>query len=721
MACDHCRRRKVRCDNQPEACSNCKLYNIVCSYSQDRRRRHVPRLQGHAHRETHHAYSETEACESGPLKSLPTANQNVVTENDSYATDEPGSTIDLDIYNDGPVNGGLISPSVDLPTRKVLDFWMEIVGGQPLRGTSSAAYASDPPQASRMDFAEMQSIQSLDQDVSGISDMAKPRGRVAEDHLQSFLPGLAAIPSPTSLLRPSSGNDVAESSNHGVVDVSNESTTEHGAPVRDWLPNHWATRAGVLRQVGPDESRYFGGTSNLDLDPNAIMYGRYQSKGRRLRDSCQQVLCANGLHWVGDEEFEAYLTAQFFLWENPLFNILSESIYFREKARFEKDEDTNLYSPMLNNAICALGAFHSTRPFPAAIPANAKYDFFAARAKTLLDLEMDYPTLATVQALIILSFYEAGRIGDARGWLYSGMAARISVELGLHIDGQAKVVPVTTNADMLQLRRGLFWAMQATDVFWSCYLGRPLANWELGSNVPPPIVDAKRAWRVSTGEPGLDTLSEVQAKFSPAVHRQFCTLVSIMAQIQRTLYMGKTLSPHDHLSFVTSMDHQLRRWRDSLPLELHINTSSASLAGSNKAPTVLHLHMQYHTIMILLHRTLIAPSGSDLPSQTHADKELQTCTDSADEICLLLKMYTASFSTKAMHVQSIYVVLTAGLIHVYKVHREQTSKSPGETSTASDNLTTCLQTLGEMSIALKSSLRALDILLSARRQLAHDW
>lgn len=44
------------------------------------------------------------------------------------------------------------------------------------------------------------------------------------------------------------------------------------------------------------------------------------------------------------------------------------------------------------------------------------------------------------------------------------MAARISVELGLHIDSQANLVPTKMNPDMLRLRKGLYWALQATDV-----------------------------------------------------------------------------------------------------------------------------------------------------------------------------------------------------------------------------------------------------------------
>ena len=47
-------------------------------------------------------------------------------------------------------------------------------------------------------------------------------------------------------------------------------------------------------------------------------------------------------------------------------------------------------------------------------------DFFATRSKLLLDLEMDAPTLSTVQSLVVLSAVEAALTRDARGWLDSG-------------------------------------------------------------------------------------------------------------------------------------------------------------------------------------------------------------------------------------------------------------------------------------------------------------
>jgi hypothetical protein len=55
-------------------------------------------------------------------------------------------------------------------------------------------------------------------------------------------------------------------------------------------------------------------------------------------------------------------------------------------------------------------------------------EFFSARAKTLLEIEMDSPTVATVQALVIMSASEAAFTRDARGWIYSGSSNSLSID-----------------------------------------------------------------------------------------------------------------------------------------------------------------------------------------------------------------------------------------------------------------------------------------------------
>lgn len=61
----------------------------------------------------------------------------------------------------------------------------------------------------------------------------------------------------------------------------------------------------------------------------------------------------------------------------------------------------------------AVGAAYGSHA-PASLPENPP-EFFALRAKTYLDIEMDSPIVATIQALMILSSHEAAQMRDSRG------------------------------------------------------------------------------------------------------------------------------------------------------------------------------------------------------------------------------------------------------------------------------------------------------------------
>ena len=50
-------------------------------------------------------------------------------------------------------------------------------------------------------------------------------------------------------------------------------------------------------------------------------------------------------------------------------------------------------------------------------------EFFAQRAKVLLELELDSPAVSTVQAMLLLSSHELGFERTARSWLYGGKLA----------------------------------------------------------------------------------------------------------------------------------------------------------------------------------------------------------------------------------------------------------------------------------------------------------
>lgn len=88
---------------------------------------------------------------------------------------------------------------------------------------------------------------------------------------------------------------------------------------------------------------------------------------------------------------------------------------------------------------CAIGATFESRT-NSDLPKPLS-EYFASRAKAILEIELDEPQVATVQGLAVLSSYEAAATRDTRAWVFSGKAI-------LH-----RHVAVHTIANMLHLLR----------------------------------------------------------------------------------------------------------------------------------------------------------------------------------------------------------------------------------------------------------------------------
>jgi hypothetical protein len=81
--------------------------------------------------------------------------------------------------------------------------------------------------------------------------------------------------------------------------------------------------------------------------------------------------------------------------------------------------------PLTTTNRCSVGAAFETRYHPSFVTfPKSLVEHFGDRAKALLEIELDSPSVATVQVLVILSSHEVGNGQDTRGWLYSGMSIR---------------------------------------------------------------------------------------------------------------------------------------------------------------------------------------------------------------------------------------------------------------------------------------------------------
>jgi hypothetical protein len=113
-------------------------------------------------------------------------------------------------------------------------------------------------------------------------------------------------------------------------------------------------------------------------------------------------------------------------------------------------------------------------------------DEYAAKARQLLSLEFDRPTLSNVQALVILGLHEFGSSRGARAWMYAGIAIRMAISLGLNVEDEGRLA----NQSWIEceVRRRVFWAtfIMGMTVLGECADFRSIFVFFLCSSSPFP-------------------------------------------------------------------------------------------------------------------------------------------------------------------------------------------------------------------------------------------
>lgn len=127
--------------------------------------------------------------------------------------------------------------------------------------------------------------------------------------------------------------------------------------------------------------------------------------------------------------------------------------------------------------------------------------------------------------------------------------------------------------------------------------------------------------------------------------------------------------------------------------------------------------MQYHEIMILLYRPLLAQNPltaapmPNLNGHFNGRIALETCTTSALQICGLLKIFQHRYKIDHIHVNVSHILTTAALILICN------SRSFGYRAKECQGLTlACIQTLREISKTYPSAIRSLEVVTSLRRE-----
>lgn len=109
------------------------------------------------------------------------------------------------------------------------------------------------------------------------------------------------------------------------------------------------------------------------------------------------------------------------------------------------------YSDMLMFSICATAALVSEDS-----SLRALSSVFAKKATAMLYDSLELPELTTLQSLLVLGQLEIGQGRGSKGWLFCGMACRLTHEMGLHLDPNNWNVAADSSVDREILRR-VYW------------------------------------------------------------------------------------------------------------------------------------------------------------------------------------------------------------------------------------------------------------------------
>lgn len=417
-----------------------------------------------------------------------------------------------------------------------------------------------------------------------------------------------------------------------------------------------------------------------------------------------------------------HLINLFFAWHNNLQFPVDKAIFIHERERFRQGFPTDLFAPSLENAVLCVGSAYTDRSF-AGIDQPVD-EFFALRSKAYLDIEIDSPTIATAQALVILSSHEAAHTRESRGWIYMGMAVRIITDLGLHLDLEKDYSQLESQSEdnfenMRITRRNVFWTIKSTDTLWSAYSGRPSTMKNMVSNQKQPLPSHTYEWQHYVDEhTKLLFPPDFDRRAAAYVHIHLAALMLILAKVSEVLYSGVPDVMSDVQSFVDVADADFQNWYDTLPSAMRLDLSKSFIVQS-----VMELHLIYHESIILLHRPLITPVESESARGITSDHQtaahsLKKCVDSAHQICDIMFYYRDKYGLKRLHHQMVHAAMTAALIHAYTLC--STAASSEDYKKASAAFLTCIQALGEMGQTFKSASRALDVVTSLRQSWRED-
>lgn len=530
VACDTCRRKKIKCEGLPNpanTCNNCTAYNYRCTFSSDadRSRGKYEILESKA--ETllsalrsvaPHVAQQFERGElnvTGPSgSSAPPQNANPWQSLESHNKD------DRTIQAGNEAQGSSVHSrhDNDLPSRSANHLNRDGSDADDAAGTSSD-YAGNSTKASKRDERDL-----LLPDV----EEGRPRyfGRSS---------AMTLFNSIADESRPSSPGAGAHRSSDNITDHAGVSYETH----RHYTSKH----ANAPSSTGQNMEASTHSSNNGGKSSGSVPRPLYPTNSKEWIQLLRRknTVAVGRDDAVTDEWFERYtlpdadlvkdLLDVFFKQLHPLMPIVHRPSLERDLATGRADKDSAFRGFVFTILAIASRFSNDPRVLADSGDPDTAGDHFAAASR--LYHQVYAASLINVQVMILTATFMHGAIGPGASWTVLGVAIRALQDIGLHQERAYRGF----SAYEQELRRRVFWGAFILDCIFSINMGRPLALKLSDCDVKLPLeIDDEVLFQYETGGP-IPSPPTRSASDEPIVMSGFIHMVKLNVIVQDVVHV----------------------------------------------------------------------------------------------------------------------------------------------------------------------------------------
>ncbi|KAL2841105.1 hypothetical protein BJX68DRAFT_271340 [Aspergillus pseudodeflectus] len=413
-----------------------------------------------------------------------------------------------------------------------------------------------------------------------------------------------------------------------------------------------ASRGSLLRMKHGHMAQFFGETSFYPIVPSVDeeMDEDLRPSLRSSELEIQQVASSTGPSPQGASDAAAYgrLAPDNPICQRAMSAFFQHAYYYHMvlyREYFLRDYKAGkgpYYSDLLFYTIATLGSLLSHED-----EVRSLSDAFYEYAENILyGGVLDSPDVTTVQALLLLGQHDDGPRD------------------GLHLDPNHWKTTHDSEVDREVLRR-VYWACFIADKQLSLYFGRPPGLHSSEADVQDSVRIAYPVdWDSLLDEYIEKDTSRTQYEDGVAFTSCFTQLANLSKIIHRMITEVFEYRKTDDATILAastkSLYVALTKWLVELPSKLHWNQWSKNAVP----PYVLHLHIYYHTVMIILYRPPRRLMSNHLAIFRQG---FEICEQSLTLIFQLLKVYSRDYGFDQLPMTFVHTAATVTSLVLLKL------------------------------------------------------